>query len=214
MSFATDYGDDESRPGTLTARGTFVPPWYRPHLDPHLAVLREDGTPLGFRIREVAPERRWAIADDGRVMNKHDFRDRLQEWYEGQWKWRSPPQPPLDVSLGAFPTPEGFVSKGVDPRNPLRLYDLSRATPRHLRNVTTERPVDPAALALPGSGWKPAPAREPAAVAAAEAPPEPEVEQKRKRPPATLLSCDICGQAGLKGKNGVRFHKQHKHKGI
>ena len=212
MSFATDYADDESRPGTLTARGTFVPPWYKPHLDPHLAVLREDGGPLGFRIAEVAPERRWAISDDGRVMNKHDFRDRLQEWYEGQWKWKNPPQPPLDVSLGAFPTPEGFVSKGVDPRNPLRLYDLTRSTPRHLRDRSNERPVDPAALGRTGSGWKPAPPRDPVEVALAT--PAPEPASRRIRQPSKLISCDICGQAGLKGKNGVRFHKQHKHKGI
>jgi hypothetical protein len=191
MSFApeSEYTDpavaEEAIPGTQTPRGPFIPPWYKPHADLDVPVLDARGNPLGFVIGQVAPERRWAIDSAGHVMHRNDFAERLTQWYEGQWRWLSPPRVPLDVSLGAFPLPEVFVSKGVDPRNATRLTDIRPAIPRGARAslglATGERPVDPEALAR--AGWRPAPKRDaPAAPAAPPTPADPPAGTPRTKP--------------------------------
>jgi len=156
MSFATDVEISEG-PGSITPRGVFVPPWYKPHSTLDVQVLSTAGKPLGFTVGDVAVERRWAIAPDGQVIGGSEFIDRLTDWYIGQWTWRNPPQPSLPVDTSGYPTPENFVSKGPDPANPRRVISLT--LPNHRKSVApAERPVDAAALAA--AGWKPAPKKD------------------------------------------------------
>jgi len=160
MSFATEI-ELTDRPGSLTPRGVFVPPWYKPHEDLDMPVVGTNGHKLGFTIADVAVERRWAIAPDGVVMPRNEFTDKLTEWYIGQWTWRNPPQPPLPIDTSAYPTPESYVSKGPDPGNARRLIGLILAhQPKNPVAVapSSERPVDPVALAK--SGWRPAPKKD------------------------------------------------------
>lgn len=156
MSFATDFSA-EGQPGSITPRGVFVPPWYKPHTDLTIQVKSADGSrELGFTIGDVAVERRWAIDPEGCVMEKYPFRERLTEWYIGQWKWQSPPKPALPVDTSAYPSPEAYVAKGPDPSNPRRLIGLTKPNNRHA--LVTERPVDSAALSR--AGWMPAPKKD------------------------------------------------------
>lgn len=149
MSFAVDY-KQEGQPGSLTPRGVFVPPWYAPHKDLTIQVKSHDGTKeLGFTIGDVAVERRWAIDTEGRVMEKYPFREKLTEWYVGQWKWQNPPQAALPVDTSSYPHPETYVAKGPNPSDPKRLIGLGKPSDRLA--VLAERPVDTASLAR--SGW-------------------------------------------------------------
>ena len=158
MSFAADY-KSEGAPGTRTARGVFVPPWYKPHEDLSVEVKSHDGSRgFGFTIGDVAVERRWAIAPDGRVMEGHEFTDRLTEWYIGQWAWNNPPQPPLPVDTSGYPTPENYVGKGPNPSNPRQLVHLHKPSRREPVQAN-ERPVYPQQMART-PGWQAAPKKD------------------------------------------------------
>ena len=162
MSFATDY-NKEGRPGTLSHRGIFITPWYKPHENLDLPVTQH-GKPLGFKIADVAVERRWAIDANGEVMDSREFIDRLTEWYIGQWSWQSPPMPPLQIDTCGYPTVDNFVAKGPDPANQARLRSLKLGGKRNWPGMTSrpdaERPVDVEQLSKPASGWKLAPKKE------------------------------------------------------
>ncbi len=82
MSFATDLELSES-PGSMTPRGVFVPPWYKPHPDLSVEVRDTKGNGLGFTVGDVAVERRWAIGTDGQVVAGSLFIDKLTEWFAG-----------------------------------------------------------------------------------------------------------------------------------
>ena len=225
MSFATDYHAGP-RPGEKTPRRRIVPPWYKPHPDLSIEVKSSAGKPLGFTIGEVVVERRWAIHEDGRCMDPADFQPKLDEWRLGQFDWDYPPQKrPADISFAfeARPTVEGYVSRGADPADESRLIDITRATQR--KQILTPRlPVVDETLAK-DPRWQPAPkedsksseleaevARLRAELSAAQAaPPAPE-KPERKAKTYELLTCPDCGQGGLKGANGLRFHRNHKHK--
>lgn len=157
MSFATDYMT-EGQPGSITPRGVFVPPWYKPHSDVTVMVKSHDGKrTLGFTIADVAVERRWAIDAEGCVMEGHDFKAKLEEWYIGQWQWQNPPQRPLEVDAMAYPHPEMYVAKGPDPSNVRRLISLQPPVDR--RDFTpSERPVNTEQLRR--TGWSPAPKKD------------------------------------------------------
>lgn len=158
MSFATDY-QAEGRPGSMTPRGVFVPPWYKSHEDLTTPVLDLHGKPMGFTVGQVCVERRWAIGPNGQVLAGHEFTDKLTEWYLGQWQWLNPPQAPLPIDTISYPTSENYVAHGPDPANPRRVVDLLPANWRRKPDSSppvSERPVDPTALAK--AGWKPAPA--------------------------------------------------------
>lgn len=149
MSFATDYRA-EGQPGSITPRGVFVPPWYKPHTDLSLPVRSHDGTKeLGFTIGDVAVERRWAIDPEGKVMEGHEFKDMLTEWYIGQWAWQHPPRQALPIDTNAYPTPECYVAKGPNPGNLRQLLTLG--APNHRHAQPSERPVNAANLAK--AGW-------------------------------------------------------------
>lgn len=224
MSFATDL-PLTPRPGDMTPRGMFVPPWYRPHENLDVDVIGTRGQRLGFKVGDVVPERRWAIGPDGRCMDPADFAPKLLDWRKGQFEWRFPPKPVPDLTLEAVPTVEGFVARGPDPANDRRLIDLSPLQPRVALLRPNEPVVDQGLAKDPR--WKPAPkdAKDAALVdenarlraelealkAQAAAPPAP-VERK----PRTYaeMTCPDCGQGGLKGANGLRFHRKHKHKDV
>jgi hypothetical protein len=185
-----------------TPRGPFVPPWYEPHPDETLAVCDENGTPLGFTVGDVAPERRWVIGTDGRVMGIEEFHPMYRLWLEGQWQWQNPPERPQDVTFGWFPQPVTFVAKRVDPANPNRVCEITIRRPRQRKAGprSDERPVDAAALAA-SPGWAPAPKKDTA---------EPDVAPDPTPVGKAILSCDDCGTTA-KSPAGLAAHRRHKH---
>lgn len=227
MSFAADYVAGP-RPGEKTPRAMIVPPWYKPHADLSLPVVSSKGRPLGFTIGDVADERRWAIGPDGRCMDQADFQLKHDEFRLGQFDWDYPPQkrpPDITFAFEARPTVEGFVSRGPDPADPKRLVDLTPQVVRLPVAATRQLVVDEAISKDPR--WKIAPKDDDkataleaevarlrallAASAADQAPATPEPAPKQSRT-YELLTCPDCGQGGLKGANGLRFHRNHKHK--
>jgi hypothetical protein len=222
MSFATDF-QLGPRPGEMTPRNVFVPPWYRPHPDLEADVIGTRGQRLGFKVGDVVPERRWAIGADGRVMSQADFEPKLLDWRKGNFEWRFPPKPVPDLTLEGVPSVDAFVSRGADPADERRLIDLSPRTPR-IGLLRPSEPIVDEALAK-DPRWTLAPREEkPATDASAEiarlkaeleamrAAPAPEPEKKART--YEMLTCPDCGQGGLKGANGLRFHRKHKHKDV
>lgn len=215
MSFATDLPTGP-RPGDLTIREVFVPPWYLPHENLETEVLHSStGKRLGFTVGDVVPERRWAVGPDGRCVSQQIFEEKLDEWRQGQYRWQIPPKPVPDISFLPVPTVENFVARGEDPADTKRLIDLT--APQHRKALLQKREPVVDEVLLKSPHWKPAPKAEkpdPAAELEALRAKVAELEAKPKKAPRAveLLSCDLCGQEGLKGKNGLRFHKTHKHK--
>lgn len=209
MSFAADY-IGEPRPGELTLRGVYVPPWYTPHADLGVEVKDSSGHRMGFQLGEVVVERRWAIHEDGRCLDQKRFEEKLHEWRLGQFRWQIPPKLPTDLSFSSIPSVEAYVARGPDPADPRRLVDITHPRPRTTLLQKREPIVDEALTKSPH--WRPAPKEEKPEPEAAAPVPEPEPVPKKPAREVTLLTCDLCGQEGLKGKNGLRFHKNHKHK--
>ena len=142
-----------------TPRGPFVPPWYAPHEDTTLRVRGADGTVMPFTIGDVAPERRWAIRDDGTVMDKETFLPLFDEWVIGQQAWQIPPGKAVNTEFNAVPSPVGFVAKQVDPAKPHRLLELPMPMVARERTAGPTNLIDKV-VSQPGSGWAPAPAKE------------------------------------------------------
>jgi len=116
MSFAA-VATDRVIPGAKTPRGTIVPEFYKPHqnLDVQVAF---GGVLMGFKIEDVAPERRWAVHPDGAVLDQSTF----ARYYE------------QILSIGAvgptdachMPAVDDYVAKSVDPVNEARFRRLNR----------------------------------------------------------------------------------------
>ena len=123
----------------IAERGTHVPAHYTPHAENVLVM--QDGVPLlpQFRVRDVAPERRWAIYENGEIMAQHEFQAvwhqhiienlRLAEEYMGN------PHARIDISPEREPVPNviRYISVKVDPFNHKRLtlihYDAHKKAP-------------------------------------------------------------------------------------
>ena len=110
-----------------TERDVFVPSWTPGFTDLSCEVTK-NGKPLGFRIEEVAEERRWAIQPSGECMGQLEFEAALQRWYRENYEIRAllagKPRPVPDVMFDAVPRVEDFVAYKVDPRDPTKLLDI------------------------------------------------------------------------------------------
>lgn len=129
----------QSRAILIPERGVHVPSWYVPHANPTEIVLceRVDGERVTIVPRtcvsDVAPERRWAIREDGTILPQHEFEKWYTRWVEeyvrefgdqpgGEIQW-NPQHDPM-------PNVRHFVSFAVDSSNPRRLK------PIHYQNRT------------------------------------------------------------------------------
>jgi hypothetical protein len=207
MSFAV-YDVTQPRPGDQTPRGPFVPPWYIPHPDLSVDVRGSRGQRLGFTVAQVLPERRWAIAHDGRCVDQPAFEQKLLEWRIGQFQWLSPPKPVPDLTLEVIPTVEGFVSRGQDPANPRRTVDLTYPVERKGFLQKREPIIDESIAKDPR--WKAAPQEDPKPI-------EEQVQSVHKvvkmKKQLAKIACPDCDQL-VGGAAGLRMHRKHKHKDI
>lgn len=92
----------------VTERGTLVPNW-TPNHNPETDV-RMDGKPLGFKVKDMLPERRWAVDEFGHVLDLRDFKDQYQRWFASHSKKEDP-------ILVAVPDRLEFVSGTYDRDN-------------------------------------------------------------------------------------------------
>jgi len=117
-------------------RGTIIPSWYvrNPHRDPNLVVKR-GGLPLlgmdkePFTISQVAPERRWAVDEDGELMNQTDFdaakKKTIFEFYETLQANGHPDARYVgNVDREPIPDVAYFVSWRIDPEDPTKLLEI------------------------------------------------------------------------------------------
>jgi hypothetical protein len=109
-------------------RGTHIPASYvrNPHHDPeHTVVKRGDVPILGvdgepFMVSQVVPERRWAITEDGNVLDGEHFRAAKQagvlEFYE-MLRANGHPDAKHEGKIDNEPIPDVayYVSWGIDP---------------------------------------------------------------------------------------------------
>lgn len=222
MSFAVDIATGP-RPGELTPRNVFVPPWYKPHENLDVEVVGTTGKRLGFSVAEVVAERRWAIGPDGHCMKQPDFEKMLLDWRKGQFEWQVPPKRTPDLMFEPIPSVEGFVSRGEDPADRRRTIDLSPSTPR-LGLLRKREPIVDESLTK-DPRWKPAPAEEKADPRdellaqmreeierlKAQAAPVAVKPEPKARKAVEKIPCPDCG-AEVGGQNGLRLHRKHKHK--
>jgi hypothetical protein len=134
MSFTPESGAfppetdffEQSSVVRIPERQTIVPAWYKRHTDPRGTIVTQNGKhiPPGFTVAEVAPELRWAIGEDGEVMEQLVFRQAHEKWYTAQYQAAG--QTPDDPNLRSIPTVERFVARCVDPANPHRLQPILR----------------------------------------------------------------------------------------
>lgn len=72
----------------VTERGTVVPSWTPPHnLDLEVKI---DGRPLGFKVGQMLPERRWAVDEFGHCLPKAEFTGKYQQWFASHSKKEEP----------------------------------------------------------------------------------------------------------------------------
>ena len=74
--------------GFVTERGAIVPRWTPEH-DAESEVVM-DGKPLGFRVKDMLPERRWAVDAGGNVLERHDFNEKFKLWWQSHSKKEDP----------------------------------------------------------------------------------------------------------------------------
>ena len=89
-------------------KSLYIPSWYRPHRAN--VTVTQNGKPLGFRVGDVLPHRRWAVGMTGELMKQQDFEPR---WI--QYLSEISPQG-VDPALQHIPRVERFVNAMPDPR--------------------------------------------------------------------------------------------------
>jgi len=118
-------------------RGTHIPALYvrNPHRDPEHTVVKQGGIPLKdyngneFVVAQVAPERRWAILEDGEIMSVEAFKPAYQakilEYYE-MLKSNGHPDAKYVGNLDAepIPHPRYYVRWTVDPMDSAHLREI------------------------------------------------------------------------------------------
>ena len=108
-----DEGDGiPKRHRPIPSRGTYVAAWC-PWLDNPEADLDRDvkhrGEPMGFKVRDVLPERRFAIRLSGETLPDEKF----EEWMR---RWQAPLLPEgSDPDKEPLPRVERFVKRTLDP---------------------------------------------------------------------------------------------------
>ncbi len=76
---AAGYDVTVNRDIPIPERSTYIPHWTPNHPDLDVDVS-QDGEPLGFKLRQVLPERRWAVKTNGELIDPRDYRDQYVKW--------------------------------------------------------------------------------------------------------------------------------------
>lgn len=109
-------GRDEA----IYGRDAYIPAFTPVFSELDLNCPVKDGDKLlGFTIRDVLPERRWAIRENGTLLGENEFRQRYLEWASkvsrgGRVIPIASVNGLFDASLVPVPTPAAFVSVAHD----------------------------------------------------------------------------------------------------
>lgn len=156
MSEALDFGFQEHK--MLPHREAFVPGWYRRHVDMGLELWTgTSDNPRPFvvngvrvKIHMIPPERRYAVALDGRILDQREFEELHERYYIT--KFQIADVAPDDPKVRPIPTVQNFLSYTEDPSNPEKLiligFDPYKPKPADApaRPVDDEPVVDPRML--------------------------------------------------------------------
>jgi hypothetical protein len=118
-------------------RGTHIPASYirNPHSDPDHTVVKRGGVPIpgadgeSFVVSQVAPERRWAILEDGNVLEGEQFASEKQggvlEFYE-MLRTQGHPDAKFEGKISNEPVPDVgyYVSWSIDPADDGKLLEI------------------------------------------------------------------------------------------
>ena len=94
-----------------------------------------DSKPLGFKVSQVLPERRWAIRETGDIMDQRSFEDDYLRYMTG---FGLPSF--VDPKFEPVPCVERFVAKTLDPgvggavQKPSAIFILIIPAPEHCHN--------------------------------------------------------------------------------
>ncbi len=117
-------------------RNTHIPAWYvrNPHRNPGETVVTSSGIPLlgvdkkSFVVAQVAEERRWAILEDGELMDQVQFAAKLGdvrfEYIEMLKQQGRNASFVGDMNLEYVPSVSKYVSVCADPEDNTRLGDI------------------------------------------------------------------------------------------
>lgn len=140
--FAQEDPFDQRQPTWFPERDTYAPREYDPRIHAANPLVTQNGVPIpvpgpdgasGFKVHEVAPERRWAVQESGEVLAQPDFEREIRRWQAGYYSLPRPHKPgfqpsPMTGSLNDEPLPrvERFVAVRVDPGDPSRVVPIQR----------------------------------------------------------------------------------------
>jgi hypothetical protein len=100
-------------PQPIPGRGVYIPGWCywlkNRDADHGTQVLYDDGSPRGFCVKDVLPERRWAVQPSGHVMDQDSFEKQYMMWLSG-----FPTEANFRPSDEAIPRADYWISKKLD----------------------------------------------------------------------------------------------------
>jgi len=105
----------------IPERGTYVPswcPWDTQKWPTYVEVSQEKVT-LGYKVSDVLPERRWAIQQNGDMLDQRAFEDQYKKYLSG---FALPAT--VDINAEAIPRVERYVGVKIDPIAPERLVEM------------------------------------------------------------------------------------------
>lgn len=107
-------------PKILYARDAYLPEWTPAFGEVELDnEVRQNGKSLGFTIRQMLPERRWAVTPSGEVLEQRDFEEKYTNWMlqvvrGGRLVPISASNPYFDPKVLPIPRVERFVAMTQD----------------------------------------------------------------------------------------------------
>ena len=121
----------------IPERGTHIPAHYvrSPHREPESVIVKRGGVPLlgtdkePFTVAQVAPERRWAILEDGELYDQTTFTEMflqtVLEFYD-VLRNNGSPQAAFQGDLRSHPQPavHEYVAFTIDPEDPRHLMHI------------------------------------------------------------------------------------------
>ena len=105
----------------IPERGTYVPswcPWDTQKWPTHVDVA-QDKIMLGYKVSDVLPERRWAIQENGDMLDQRAFEDQYKKYLAG---FALPAT--VDINAEAIPRVERYVGVKIDPIAAERLVEM------------------------------------------------------------------------------------------
>ena len=128
--------DKSAQPIPVPDRSTHIPAFYagNQHSDPEGTIVRDGALPIlgvnaqPFVVAQVAEERRWAINEDGSVIDQVAFKARLEdvrlEFYSMLRSQGRDAKFEGDIGLEPVPNVLDYVAWGVDPYDSTKLVHI------------------------------------------------------------------------------------------